>query len=60
MLKTFLFTTTTELFRILADALVYVKAGRNYSSITVADRKVYLFTMQLGQVERRIADMVDA
>lgn len=51
-----LFNTTTELVRVPADAVVFVRADGNYSVITVADGGEYVLTMQLGQIERHIAE----
>ena len=57
MEKLFSFSTTTELLRIPAGAVVYVQADGNYSSIVTADGLEHVLTLQIGQVERRIADM---
>lgn len=54
------FSTSAEFIRIPSTAVVYVKADGNYSLITAADGSKYMLTMQLGQVERHIADMVDS
>ena len=59
MSRSFVFTTTTELVRIPAESLIYVKADGNYSTMTVADGNEYVLTMQLGQIEHRIAESVD-
>lgn len=53
-----LFSTTTELIRVPADALVYVTADGNYSAITMADGSRHVLTMQLGHIERHIASRV--
>lgn len=50
------FSTTTEYLRIPPEALVYVEAAGNYSTLHTADGNTYTLTMQLGQVERRIGD----
>ena len=55
MSDTLLFATSTELVRVPSDAVVYVTADGNYSSLTMADGAVYVLTMQLGQVERYMA-----
>ena len=60
MEKLFSFSTTTELLRIPAGAVVYVQADGNYSSIVTADGLEHVLTLQIGQVERRIADMTGA
>lgn len=54
-----LFTTSTELIRVPAAAVVYVSADGNYSSIKMADGGTYVLTMQLGQMEKKISEMVD-
>lgn len=59
MSKALLFHTSTELIRVLAEAVVFVTADGNYSAITLADGSEYVLTLQLGHIERRIADMVD-
>lgn len=59
MSKYLLFTSSTELVRIPIETLVYVTADGNYSSITTADGGHYVLTLQIGQIERKIADMVE-
>ncbi|MDE6563965.1 MAG: LytTR family transcriptional regulator [Muribaculaceae bacterium] len=56
MEKYLLFATSSELVRIPASAMVCVTADGNYSTITTADGSDYTLTLQLGQVERRIAE----
>lgn len=51
-----LFATSTELVRVPADSLVSVKADGNYSAVRLADGSEYYLTLQLGQIERRIAE----
>lgn len=53
-----IFTTTTEMLRVPAGAVVYVSADGNYSALTTADGGSYVLTMQLGQIERHIARML--
>lgn len=53
------FSTITELLRVPAGAVVCVKADGNYSSIMTADGAEHVLTLQLGQIERRIADMLE-
>lgn len=59
MRKDLLFFTSTELLRVPADAVVYITADGNYSAIKMADGSDYVLTLQLGQIEKRIAEMVD-
>lgn len=54
-----LFTTTTELVRIPSGAVVYIAADGNYSAVHTADGNSYVLTMQLGQIERRIAELAE-
>lgn len=54
-----LFSTSTELIRIPADAVVCIKADGNYSSLKMADGGEYVLTQQLGQIEKNIAGMVE-
>lgn len=54
----FSFSTTTELLRVPAGAVVCVKADGNYSSIVTADGVEHVLTLQIGQIERHIANMV--
>lgn len=54
-----LFATTTELIRIPSETVVYVTADGNYSSIKMADGGEYVLTLQLGQMEKRISEMVE-
>lgn len=59
MNKRLVFSTSTELVRVPADTVAYVKADGNYSEITLADGGSFVLTLQLGQVERRIAELLD-
>lgn len=54
-----IFSTNSELVSVPPEALVYVAADGNYSSLHTADGAQYLLTLQLGQVEKRMADMLD-
>lgn len=60
MSKTLLFTTSTELIRVSAETVVYIVADRNYSSIKTVDGHEYVLTLQLGQMEKRLSEMVEA
>ena len=59
MPKDLLFNTSSELFRVSADAVVCIEADGNYSSIFTADGSEYVLTLQLGQIEKRIGEMVE-
>lgn len=59
MNKRLIFTTTTEIVRVPADSVVFITANGNYSAITLADGENFVLTLQLGQIERRIAEMLD-
>lgn len=59
MNKHLIFTTTTEIVRVPADSVVFITADGNYSAITLADGENFVLTLQLGQIERRIAEMLD-
>ena len=59
MNKRLIFTTTTEIVRMPADSVVFITADGNYSTITLADGENFVLTLQLGQIERRIAEMLD-
>lgn len=59
MNKRLIFTTSTEIVRVPADWVVYITADGNYSAITTADGENFVLTLQLGQIERRIADMLE-
>lgn len=58
--KRLVFTTTTELLRVPADAIVCFTADGNYSAITTADGGNFVLTQQLGQIEKHIAEKLDA
>ena len=60
MERRFSFSTTSELLQVPVGAVVYVKADGNYSSIITADSIEHVLTLQIGQIERRIADMAEA
>ena len=59
MSKRLVFTTSTEIIRVPPDAVIFITADGNYSTITLADGESFTLTLQLGQIERRIADMLD-
>lgn len=53
------FSTATELVCVPADLVVYITADGNYSAMTMANGENIVLTLQLGQIERRIAEMLD-
>ncbi len=57
--KRLIFATATEIVRVPPDSVVYITADGNYSAITLADGENFVLTLQLGQIERRIAEMLD-
>ena len=59
MSKRLIFTPTTEIVRVPPDAVVFVTASGNYSAMTLADGENFVLTLQLGYIERRIAEMLD-
>ena len=59
MSKNLVFSSASELIRVPADAVVYISADGNYSSIHLADGSEYVLTVQLGQMEKRISEMLD-
>ena len=54
------FTTSTEIVRVPSDTVVYIAADGNYSAITIADGENFVLTLQLGEIERRIAEMLES
>lgn len=58
MNRSLVFSTSTEFLRVSPDAVAYIKADGNYSTITTADGTDYLIAMQLGQMEQKIAVML--
>lgn len=56
MNRNLLFATSSELVRVPAASLVSVRADGNYSAVRLADGSEYYLTMQLGQIERSIAE----
>lgn len=59
MSKNLLFATTTELIRVPSESVVFISADGNYSSIKMVDGGEYVLTLQLGQIEKRISEMVE-
>ncbi len=41
------------------DSVVFITADGNYSALTMADSESFVLTLQLGQIERRLAEMLD-
>ena len=60
MYKRLVFTTSTEIVRVPSDTVVYITADGNYSVMTLVNSENFVLTLQLGQVERRIAEMLDS
>lgn len=60
MSKNLLFSTSTELIRVPSESVVFISADGNYSSIKMADGGEYVLTLQLGQMEKRVSEMVDS
>ncbi|MDE6384041.1 MAG: LytTR family transcriptional regulator [Paramuribaculum sp.] len=56
MEKRLVFNTTTEIVRIPFDAVVYIVAGGNYSTLYTIDAGEYVVTLQLGHVEDHLAE----
>lgn len=59
MNKRLIFATAAEMLRVPDDSVAFVMADGNYSSITLVDGNSFVVTLQLGQIERRIAEMLD-
>lgn len=59
MSKHFVFSSSTEMVRVPPDVVVYIVADGNYSVIHMADKESFVLTLQLGQIERRIAELLD-
>ena len=57
--KRLVFTTSAELVCVRPETVVYITADGNYSAINMADGGNFVLTLQLGQMERRIASMLD-
>ena len=58
--KRLVFTTSTEIVRVPSDTVVYITADGNYSGITLTDGENFVLTLQLWQIERRIAEMLES
>ena len=59
MSKNLLFSTSSELISVPSEAVVYIAADGNYSSIKMRDNNEYVLTLQLGQIEKRISEMAE-
>ena len=59
MNKDLLFSTTSELVRVPCASVVFITADGNYSTVLTADGSEYVLTLQLGQIEKRIAERLD-
>lgn len=56
--KRLVFATSTEIVRVPVSAVVFITANGNYSTINMADGGEYILTLQLGMIERRIAEIL--
>lgn len=54
-----MFYTSTEVVRVPPESVVYITADGNYSGLTMADGENFILTLQLGQIEKRIGEMLD-
>ena len=59
MNRRLVFTSSTELLRVPPDSVVFVMADGNYSTLMMADGERQTLTLQLGQIERMIAGMLE-
>lgn len=59
MNRRLVFSTSAEIVRVPPESVVYITADGNYCTITMADGESFVLTLQLGQIERRIAEMLD-
>lgn len=55
MRKFLQFSTNSEILRVAVNAVVFISAEGNYSSITTANGECYMITMQLCKVEELIS-----
>lgn len=55
-----IFSSSSELLRLRAERIVYVKSDGNYSTLVMADGEERLVTCQLGEVERMMAAQLSA
>lgn len=58
--KRLIFSTSTEIVRVPPESVVFITADGNYSAVTMADGENFVLTLQLGNMERRIAEMLDS
>lgn len=54
-----IFTSNSELLRVMPSSVVCITADGNYSVITTVMGTEHTLTLQLGQIEHRIAEMSD-
>lgn len=59
MERRLVFTTSSEIVRVPFDSVVFITADGNYSVINLADSQSFVLTLQLGQIERRISELLD-
>lgn len=53
-----IFSTTTEIVRVDAGAVTHVTADGNYSVLHLVDGGEYTLAIQLGQIERRMLELL--
>lgn len=59
MNRRLIFTTSAEIVRVPPESVVYISADGNYSDMIMADGGKYVLSLQLGHIERRIAEMLE-
>ena len=51
------FSNANELISVPSAKVIFVEADGNYSSLFMADGDYFVLTIQLGQIERKMAEM---
>lgn len=59
MNRRLVFSSSTEIVRVPPETVVFVSADGNYSAVTMADGGRFVLTMQLGQIERLLSEMLE-
>ena len=58
MKEFFVITTSTDLVRVESDSIIYISSDGNYSTLMLTNGESRIVTIQLGQLEKLIANQL--
>lgn len=59
MKEYFIISTSTDLLRVASEGVIFISSDGNYSTLMLTNGESRMVTLQLGQVEKQIAQQLD-